>query len=49
MFYLHPLCAVRNVLKHREKAAKLADLIAGSAAALEPCLSVVPAFVVQPG
>lgn len=49
VLYLHPLCLVRDVLKDKQAAERLADLISRSAEALEPCLSVVPAFVVQPG
>lgn len=47
--YLHPHWAVRRVLKNRDSAAKLADLISGSVTELEPCLSLVPAFVVGAG
>jgi len=46
LLYLHPLCAVRSVLNDKDEAARLADLVVASGAALEPCLGLVPAFVV---
>lgn len=49
VLYLHPLRLLRIVLEDEGAAVRLAEVVSGSEAALEPCLSVVPAFVVRAG